>query len=108
LISYLILSKFIDLAVFGSCSSAQLMFITKLLAIFMARPGWPWLGLAHLGCDTSGNIVAQGRLDVCDGAHWTFVMKKGWNLAYPRVAESPSSRSLDERGTRPRVLSVNA
>ena len=59
MISYLILSKFIDLAAFGACSSVQLMFITKLLAIFLVRPGWPWLGLAHLGCDTSADIVAQ-------------------------------------------------
>jgi hypothetical protein len=27
-------------------------------------------------CHRSISIVADGRLDVCDGAHWAFVMKK--------------------------------
>jgi hypothetical protein len=27
-------------------------------------------------CYRSISIVADGRLDVCDGAHWAFVMKK--------------------------------
>jgi hypothetical protein len=28
-------------------------------------------------CYRSISIVADGRLEVCDGAHWAFVMKKG-------------------------------
>ena len=27
-------------------------------------------------CYRSNSIVADGRLEVCDGAHWAFVMKK--------------------------------
>ena len=51
------------------------MCIKELLATGLERPGWPGLGLAHLGCDKSGNIVTPGWLDVCDGAHCAFVMK---------------------------------
>jgi hypothetical protein len=29
-----------------------------------------------LSCHRSISIVADGRLEVCDGAHWAFVMKK--------------------------------
>jgi hypothetical protein len=29
-----------------------------------------------LCCHRSISIVADGRFDVCDGAHWAFVMKK--------------------------------
>ena len=28
-------------------------------------------------CYRSISIVSDGRLGVCDGAHWAFVMKKG-------------------------------
>ena len=55
------------------------MFITRLLTIGLLQPRWPWLGLAHLGCDRSGTIVALRRVKVCDCAHRTLVMKKGRN-----------------------------
>jgi hypothetical protein len=31
---------------------------------------------APLSCHRSISIVADERLEVCDGAHWAFVMKK--------------------------------
>jgi len=35
------------------------MLIEELLVIDLAQPRWPWLGLAHLGCDRSGDIVTH-------------------------------------------------
>ena len=72
----LFFSKLVDLAAFGSCWSAQLLFTVQLLAT----------GLAHLGSDTSENMVAHFRLGVSDGVHWTFVMKKALNLAHAYAA----------------------
>ncbi len=44
------------------------------------------------------SIVADGRLDVCDGAHWAFVMKKSQT---PRLSDrdncSDSSRQISCR-----------
>jgi hypothetical protein len=74
----------------------------------LERPGWPWLGLAHLGSDRSGNIVAHGGLEVCDAAHGWFVMKKGWNLAHPFAAESHSSQSARRVGHRAPGLTTSA
>ena len=38
----------------------------------------PSRGQAHVSADTQvDSIVADGRLEVRDGAHWAFVMKNG-------------------------------
>jgi len=58
------------------------MFTEELLTAGLAQPRWPWLGLAHLGCDRSGDIVAHVRLEVCDGAHRAFVMNRGSPFRY--------------------------
>src|ERR1019366_6508701 len=45
-------------------------------------------------CYRSISIVADGRLEVCDGAHWAFVMKKGRGqiaAVYPDLLESRST-----------------
>jgi hypothetical protein len=45
-------------------------------------------------CYRSISIVSAGRLGVCDGAHWAFVMKK---------VKGPALRFAIGRATRPRV-----
>jgi len=45
-------------------------------------------------------MVAHIRLDVCDGMHWAFVMKKALNLV-TRTRQNPTQRKgRDEWGTR--------
>jgi len=52
-----------------------------------------------LSCHRSITIVADGRLEVCDGAHWAFVMKKSqrirpseaWTATRPQVHNSGSN-----------------
>jgi len=56
-------------------------------------PAW-WTGTPW-ACYRSIFIVADGRLDVCDGAHWAFVMKKKYRVDCGRAAES---RALGGRG----------
>ena len=40
-----------------------------------------WRTVAPLDCPNQMAIVALGGLEVCDGAHWLIVMKKGRRLA---------------------------
>jgi hypothetical protein len=38
--------------------------------------GWPWRTGAPQNCPNQGDIVAFGRIDVCDGGHRMIVMNK--------------------------------
>jgi hypothetical protein len=56
-----------------------------------------------LACHRSISIVADGRLDVCDGAHWAFVMKNnskaplnGAERFWPAIAMEAASRKARE------------
>jgi hypothetical protein len=49
------------------------------------------------------SIVADGRFDVCDGAHWAFVMKNvevrlRWSVKNPEYWADVESHSLRNQG----------
>ena len=58
--------------------------------------GPSWLTRSPLHCPNWNSIVASGGLDVCDGAHWSGVMKKirgRKNLQRDGAVESHLSKS---------------
>jgi len=58
-------------------------------------------------------IVAHSESDVCDGAHWAFVTKKGWGLIHlrggsPLIAKCAMSGAPGHFTLRQRALFVAA
>ena len=63
-----------------------------------------WGGFeGRLGWQRHLSIVGDGRLEVCDGAHWAFVMKKSKappfasRSDWPPAHQSPRMRGFDSR-----------
>ena len=56
---------------------SQLCVVKERRLVGLGQVSASW-GRTHLGPATGRfSIVAEGRVDVCDGAHWAIVMKKG-------------------------------
>ena len=97
----LILSKFIDLAAWGLPSLLRFMFIEELMAIGSGAAGVALVGVWRTSAATHRvTLSRRGGLDVCDGAHWAFVMKKDWMLAHPPQWKPTHRKVRDEWGTR--------